>query len=152
MRRETTKYATLFLRMRIEKQFVKTFPKAPLYATGFKCRGLLMYVTDAKINLSNFDKVEEVSKRTTSSQMCQNVHRIAWVSNSIPRFAKKRCTTICHPRKVHRSLIRRTKFAITNLALKSLRWSSELSESFGGLQEPLEEIVKSPHHNPKNVR
>lgn len=70
------------------------------------------------------------------------------MSTVIPRFAERAAPLYEIFEAAYKKNGKRTKRAIARMSLQSLGWGKKHSEAFSGLQEQLQDVVKSAYRDP----
>lgn len=82
---------------------------------------------------TNYEGVKNAVEPTNAAELCQYVHCVECMRNSIPRFAERADTFHDLLEAAHNKVGKRTKKTITRLNLQSLGWGHEHSASFAGI-------------------
>ena len=105
-----------------------------------------------RFNPKNICGLRNASEPLTAAELCEYVHGLSWISNSIPSFAER----VSPLRKLLEQAYskvggNRKKKAIARLSLSTLGWNETHSRAFRDLQEQIQDATRLAHRNPDLV-
>lgn len=137
-----------FLQICGDVNLVVSLPKSTFFAEEIKWCGRLIDSVGVTMDPANYEGIKDSSEPINAAELCQYVHCVAWMSSAIPRYAERAAPLLNMLELAYKKTGKRTKKSITKISLQALGWGHEETKAFRGLQEQLQNVVKTSHRDP----
>ena len=131
------------------RRLIVSLPKSDFFLNEVPWCGRLIDKHGVRFNQSNISCLKDAEPPCTAAELCEYVHGLSWISNSIPRFAERvaplRALLETAYSKAGES---RKKKSIAKFPLSSLGWNSDHAAAFSDLQDQIQEAIRLAHRNP----
>lgn len=131
------------------RRLVVSLTKSDFFRTDAYCCGRIIYADGIRFNPRNLSGLQDCELPHSAGELCEYVHRISWISASIPRFAERagplRAVLEAAYAKAGGT---RKKTAISKIPLADTGWSDEHIQAFKGLQIQIQEATILSHRDP----
>ena len=130
------------------RRLIVSLPKSDFFPNKVPWCGRLIDKHGVRFNPSNISGLKDAEPPCTAVELCENVHGLSWISNSISRFAERVAPL--------RALLEtaysmaggsRKKKSIAKFPLSSLVWNSDHVAAFSDLQDQIQEAIRLAHRN-----
>lgn len=130
-----------------EHNLVISISKSWFFSEAVKLCGKIIDANGVKLDPASISGRYEMNEPRTADKLCQCVHAMTRMANSIPRFDER-----IHPLRqllenAYQVSGNRTKKAIAKVQLQKIGWDTEYSFVFGNMQEQIQVMVLNAHRN-----
>lgn len=122
--------------------------KSTLFPKEIQWWGRKTDASEVIMDPSNYQQIHDAEETRTAGELCQYVHCIAWMRSAIPRYSERVAPLYTLLEAVYKKVGKRTKRKIENMNSYDLGWENFYSIAIAGIQEQLENVVKSAHCDP----
>ena len=134
-----------------KRRLVVSLPKSDFYRKEAYWCGRIIDANGIRFNPKNISGLQNCDTPRTAGELCEYVHGVNWISNSIPRFAERSGILRDLLETAYAKSGSRKKKSICKIPLADIGWNDKHENAFHDLQCQIQEATRLAHRNPEQI-
>lgn len=137
----------VFFAICVERNLVISIAKSRFFTRTVKWCGRVIDKAGITLDPACISGLTDMKTPRTAAELCQYVHAMTWMANSIPRFAERVSPLRDLLEVAYKLAGKRTKRSIAKVQLAKIGWNGDHEQAFSGIQEQLRHMVSTAHRD-----